>query len=628
MSNTKDIHFSKDFDYRNEQSDYEFKVKKRRKWWLWLLLLPLLALLFIRCNHDITVHVIDSDGKPVAEAKVQLSYTAHILAYNGKFLSNDSVMHEQTTNNEGLAEFKDLPCSVFSYIFYCMSNCKITATTECMEATEEEHNFHYSKNVELKMDERRCDLYVQVLDLETDDPLPDATVTFKRTVGGKEIDDSVKTDPAGRATIKDYPACGIVEILHGSCYGYADTTLTNLSARQMQAVSDSTTMRLRPIKKRITFFVKDVTTKEPIPGADAEIILTDSRSKTIRSKSTTNVDGKGQGFFEDAFILAHVEINASKRPHYNDSTLTGSYTVDEFIKQPDDNRTVWLRPEPFVVEFENVDSITGKSLPGVTNKITVTEPDGKVHSSTETSNRNGLFPVKAKEGAKIHIESQLRPDYLDKTTHIASFSKPEKVKMKPDVVTLVFRTIDAERPSSLVPRCDLIISTTISGVKTPVSSGSGTFEVKNLRHGERISITASKSSYDTNNTKIQNADVDALLAASQDKRDIAMKINLPPCSAGSPLAKSNKELKSVQTYNMGTRYGDSYTFTININGGGSQPDRFIITDEDGTIDDITTADKNFSKSYTRKCPVVTVTVITCSDNPDDSIWEYTLSCPK
>ena len=29
MSNTKDIHFSKDFDYRNEQSDYEFKVKSR-----------------------------------------------------------------------------------------------------------------------------------------------------------------------------------------------------------------------------------------------------------------------------------------------------------------------------------------------------------------------------------------------------------------------------------------------------------------------------------------------------------------------------------------------------------------------------------------------------------------------
>ena len=627
MSNDKEIQFSKGFQYKNEQTDYEFKMKKRGKWWLWLLLLPLLALLFIRCEHDITIHVIDNDGKPVAEANVQLSYISHILAYNGKFLSNDSVTLKQTTNEEGLAEFKNLRCSIFSYIFYCMSDCKVSATTDCMEASEKEHNFHYSKNIELRMDQRRCDLYLQVLDLETDDPLPDATVSFKRTIDGKEVDDSVKTDPNGRVTIKDYPACGIVETLLGSCYGYADTTLTKIPAQQMQAVNDSTTMRLRPIKKRITFFVKDVTTKQPIPGAEAVVTLTDSHSKSVRSKSTTNVDGKGQGFFEDAFILAHVQIDASKRPHYNDSTLTGSYTVDEFIKLPEEKRTVWLRPEPFVIEFENVDSITGKPLAGVTNKIIVTEPDGTTHSSTETSNRNGKFPVKAKEGAKIHIESQLRPNYLDKTTDIPSFSKPEKVKMKPDLVTLVFRTIDAEN-GTLVPRCDLKITTTFSGVKTPASSGSGQFEVKNLRHGERISIIASKNSYDTNSTKIQNADVDALLTATQDKRDIPMKINLPPCSAGSPLAKSNKQLKSVQSYNMGTRYGDSYSFTIKINGGGKQPDRFIITDDDGTIDDITTAEENFTKSYTRKCPVITVTVITCSDNPDDSIWEYTLSCPK
>ena len=117
MSKNKNIRFSKGFDYKNEQSDYEFKVKKPSKWWLWLLLLPLLALLFIRCEHDITVHVVDEAGKPVADTKVQLSYTSHILAYNGKFLSNDSVALEQVTNNEGMAEFKGMRCSVFSYIF-------------------------------------------------------------------------------------------------------------------------------------------------------------------------------------------------------------------------------------------------------------------------------------------------------------------------------------------------------------------------------------------------------------------------------------------------------------------------------------------------------------------------------
>ena len=84
----------------------------------------------------------------------------------------------------------------------------------------------------------------------------------------------------------------------------------------------------------------------------------------------------------------------------------------------------------------------------------------------------------------------------------------------------------------------------------------------------------------------------------------------------------------MQSYNMGTRYGDSYSFTIKINGGGNQPDIFILSDDDGQFDKIETADENFVRSYTRKCPVITVKVITCSDNPDDSIWEYTLSCPN
>lgn len=623
MKKLKDMLYSKKFDYNENQQDYEFQLKTKRNWW-WLLLCLLPLLLLIQCERDITVHTHDAENEiSLPGMMVSMNYNAHYLFKDMSFFKTDSIVLKQETDSTGTTIFRDLPCSVFSYIFYCLSKVEFSCQSECFEQTKEECLFHFSRTVNLKCSPKKVDLHIKVIDLETEDPLPGATVAYSYIKNGVSATHSVVADANGCATIESFRHCGIVDTLHASCYGYADTCKYSIPAQVLTIISDSSTLKLRPIKKSFTFFVKNVETREPIPGATAEVTITDSRSHVTRGTSTTNVDGKGKGFYEEAFVLAKVGIKASKI-HFNDSVLVGDYTVEEFCNLPEEKRVIWLRPEPYVEEFENVDSITGKPIVGVTNTITVTDATGKTETFTEISNRNGKFPVKAKEGSKIRIESKKSPDYEDKITEIPAFDKAETIRMKPNFVSLIFRTLEKES-GEILEDCNLVISTTVSGVTSPSNSGSGIFEVEGLRYGEKISISASKTGYKTNDTKIRNEDVNDLILASQSDRDIPLEIDLPPCEGGSLLSRgSGAPLASNASYNMGQRSG---TFVLEVEAY-SIPDHFTVYDGpdssypvlfDGDIQD----KRNLTLHFTHS--IITIQVNTSGDN---SSWNYTPYCPN
>ena len=422
----KDISFSKKFTVEPDNDHYTFQVKKRRSWW-WLLLLLLLPLLLIRCERDLTVTVIDeASGEPVQEATVTLGYTSHYLADLWHFLPDYDHSYETMTDEDGVAEFKDMPCSVFSYIFYCMSRATVTAMSPCHDMVITKPLFHYTRHLTVVLPARRGDMVITVIDLETGDRLPGATVEIK---AGERVD-SALTDAAGRVTIPNVPVCSTIDVIKGSCYGYADTVVTSVPAANYMG-RDTARIALRPLKEKFTFFVKDVETHEPIPGAKAVVTLSDPRSGARGSHtSVTNVDGRGQGYFDSGFVLATVHISASKI-HYNDSTLQGEYTVAEFIKQPDDKRTVWLRPLPFTVDYQVVDSMTHEPVAGVETRITVTDPAGNTETYTEITNRNGKFPISAKPGSKVTVETR-SPGYHDGKKEIPSFGeKPETIEISP-----------------------------------------------------------------------------------------------------------------------------------------------------------------------------------------------------
>ncbi len=429
-NNKKDVNYKKKFKFDNQTDEYTFQLKRRRfSWWWLLLLLPLLLL--IRCERTITVTTVDAESNEAIQgAEVSLNYTAHYLLKDWKFLPDEPVSRSMTTDTDGKARFEKLPCSVFSYIFYCLSRVDISATDPCHNPASARPLFHYTWNQTLRLDLLREDVAIMVVDDETSEPLAGATV---RIVTAEKADSAV-TDASGRAMLRQVPHCADLEILNGSCYGYADTTRFNVPVNALDDI-DEATLRLRPIKESFEFFVKDVETREPIPNATAIVTLTDPRSGAKGTHTyPTNVDGRGRGFYDEGFILSKVDIKASK-VHYKDSTLQGDYTVAQFKTLSEDERTVWLRPLPHTVYYQNIDSLTREPIAGVENVITVTDPAGNTTTYTEISNRNGKFPVSAKEGSKIHIESRYPGYYYDKTTDVDAFTEDEKIIEMTPIVT-------------------------------------------------------------------------------------------------------------------------------------------------------------------------------------------------
>lgn len=625
------IRFHKKVRYDEQFDEYTLQLRHvHRPWWLLLLLLPLL--LFIKCSKDVEVRCLEMPGDvPVAGIPVTMAYEAHSLWSGGRFFATDSVQRVQHTDASGTVVFRDLPCSVFSYVFYGLSQASFTAVSKCHAAVDEKHNFHYRRHIVLDMPPRREDLYVRLADKEVGDALPDAMLIYTYVERGKEVTDSVQADADGVATLPQMRYCSVLKEIKGVCYGYADTSRVNVPCQHLIQVHDSTTLRLRPLKERFTFFVKNKETKQPIPDATCLVTLTHpgSSKKTLSRTVRTSIDGKGVAVYDNAFVLSSIDISAGKL-HFKDGKLEGpSLTVEAFNRQVDSLRTVWLEPEPYLQEFVNLDSITGTPLPGVKNRIRVKASDGTVTTSTEMSNSNGVFTVSAKEDDRVEILSAKRPEYKDKTTRFAKFKditeQDKEIRMQPIMETLSFRTVWKERSGALLPDCNLRVTGSVSGSLLPTNSGNGEFAVT-MRKYESLSIAASKKGYVTNNTKVKDRNWD-YLQADPERRDIPLKLDLPPCSGGVNTPKQDGEMYHQRSYGMGQERGNA-----SISGDFyGEPDFLTVYDGVGTSgavlvgpDRPTGNEFNIPFHFTQGA----VTVVIRTSTNDGSTWEYVVNCPQ
>lgn len=620
----KKLKYSEKYDLYSVQM-----VRHHFPWWIFLLLLPLLLL--IQCHKDIEVSCIEPDTRvPIEGQAVQMRYQSHFLWNKGRFFANDYVKKTQTTDSTGTTVFKDLPCSVYSYVFYCLSKVSFTtAKSDCYATVNEKCNFHYTRHVDLEMNPRREDLHIQLRDLETNDPLPDGVLIYKYTEFGGEKTDSAKADPTGVVTIPKMRYCSVMNLLNGRCYGYADTSMVNIPCQQLILVDDSTTLRLRPIKERFTFFVKNLETKEPIPGAECQVTLKHPYSGKVDGPHlvTTSTDGKGIAVYGESFVLSVLSIKAHKE-HYRDSVLAGGpWTVEKFIKQDEDTRTIWLRPLPYTQEFINVDSIKGRPIPGVKNIVKVTDPDGTVHPlSEEISNSHGVFPVEAKEDSKVEIISIKDPDYKHKDTVFVKFKDvvDKKIPMSPNMVKLMFRTVNATKPGELVPNCNLGVSGSISGSLPPNNSGNGNFEVM-FRRAEKLTIVATRKDWSTTTDKV-NAKTYDYLQVDQERRDIPLKQNLPKCNGDIDTPKGANEMHHNKTYGMGQEEGNASIWVDFY----SQEDHLKVIDGEGNVL-IDKEVRNENEGGPNPIPFhfkgASVTVIIETSSLNGSSWQYKLNCP-
>ena len=634
---TKDYSYHKRFKFADNQSEYVFQLKRRNWKWLWLLLLPLLLLLLVRCEKDIKVHAVDNlSGENIPDVEVTLAYTAHYLYKNGSLFYEENIVRSLRTDSLGCGRFSDLPCSVFSYIFYALSKATYEVADQChlLKSNLELSLFHYTWHKPLDMLPKTVDLPLIVMDRETKEPLPGAHLEYEYVIGGENHLDSVITTANGKCSLKAVPECGQIVFNKVSCYGYADTVDIKMNVSMALARTDSSQILLTPLKQRFTYFVKNKFTRQPVPGATVEVVLTSSNGKIIRGESVTNVNGKGLGVYEDAFVLAEVDLKAYKK-HYKEGKLDKIYKVEQFAALPEEGRTVYIEPLPYLEQFQNVDSITGVPLASVANDIHIASINGQDEKSLEISNRNGVFYVKAMEGDEINIHSELPPLYKPQDTHIEKFSTGKIIKMEPVKTDLKFRTIDGDL-NELLPQCTLSITTSCSNVEEPQSSGNGEFVVEDIFLTEDISIVASKNEYTTNADKIRNAQVFDLMNAPQEERDIPLFIQLPPCNAGAE-GTSDVAAGTVSrpySYNMGTLKG---TFEITFDTGNNCPDCIDIYNHHSN-EDYRSGVKIFSTGQvatdgdiTVKVPFSSgsvITVIVTTGPEDGSLWNYHISCPQ
>lgn len=629
-NNPQSIRIDKKLKYKEEQDRYSLQLcHVRRPWRVLLLLLPLL--LFIKCSKDITVSCVEPIGElPVENLPVKIEYQSHFLWNDGKFFTSDTIRLIQHTDSLGKTVFKDLPCSVFSYVFYCLQKVSFTAVDDCHVALDERRNFHYRWHITLDMEPRLEDLHVQLLDKETGDILPDGILIYKYIELGEEKTDSAHADAAGIATLSQMRYCSVMTELKGTCYGYADTMYVDIPCQSLLNTNDSTALRLRPIKERFTFFVKNKETKQPIPDALCKVSLTHpGKSKHVEKREVrTSIDGQGLAVYDKAFILSTMAITASKL-HYKDGQLEGGpWTVEVFNRQNDSIRTIWLEPEPYLEEFVNIDSITGKPIPGVTNVIKVIDHDGTVTETTEMSNSNGVFPVWAKEDAKVEVFSTKAPSYKKKISIYPKYKdikeEEKKIKMQPVLETLKFRTVREEKPNVLLPKCTLTITGSESGLLIPTNSGNGEFSVT-MRKYEYLSIVASRKGYKTNRTKVQNRDWE-YLRVNQERRDIPLKLDLPPCDGGENVPK-NGQMYHQRSYSMGQEEGDA-SITGNFYG---EPDRLTIYDGPDTSGRILIGpDRSVINNFWIPFHFTqgAITVVIKTSPYKNSSWEYVVNCPK
>lgn len=631
--NGKDKLYNKAFTFDSNQLEYVIKLKKRR--WLWLLLLLLPLLLLVQCEKDVTVETLESTTKnPIPNTEVNLSYIKYTLFDfdTKKFFTANKKTYQEITGSDGKVTFTKLSYTWYSALFKRNTRAEISAYSKCHSTDNQNPKFHRLKTnkvVTLYLTASAIDLDFLVVDKEDNEPLPQANVTIETDFDGIKTIDSAKTGADGRVLFKQIPKCGKVKVL-GQLDSYYPDSIINRTIEELAKGKTDFTRKLElvPIKKKITFFVTNCKTAEPIPMAIATIHLTNQYNSKMK-KAYTNINGVGKGEYDDVHIINKLRIDVRKK-FFKDGMWDKGLTVEEFIALPDSARVICLDPEENSLEFKNIDSKSNQPLPGVTNKIIINRNSTIDTLSDEISNTNGSFTVSGLiAGDQITIHSYLDPCYepnittitgKDVITLLQAPSTERIIPLEPKVFTLTFQTFDPD-VDTLVD--DATLQVIVDGqVVNPTNSGNGKFEVQGYCHST-VSIIAEKVDYQKNDTNRDNS-FDYLRTSPQTERNIPLRIK--PCDQSTNGNTSGQEYY-IDEFNMKTTsgefifeyYTDSKADEITVYCGRKNeigPHNQLFHYFDATNSDTFQEKIKFSG-----CQIITVEV------KGGSNWKYTVNCP-
>ena len=124
-----------------------------------------------------------------------------------------------------------------------------------------------------------------------------------------------------------------------------------------------------------------------------------------------------------------------------------------------------------------------------------------------------------------------------------------------------------------------------------------------------------------------------LMNAPQERRDIPLILDLPPCNGGSDGVDASNRHKAIKSFNMGQRSG---TFVLEWETYG-EPDRLLVYNcSESEIpynrpifdnDSVTTSERQYTRIAFSGGPVITVVGTTSTSNEIESSWLYIVNCP-
>ncbi len=372
------------FIFKPNDGDYVVELKKKKAWWWWLLLLLLPLLLLIPFKKDVFIKTVDVVSKSaIPETDVVFEYVDYQLINfkTMKFLTHDTVSLSKVSDKEGVASYEDIRYTLYSLLIFANKKAEISGTNDCFygDSLYKFHKLKTNKVFELYMTTRVYNYNFKVENFENGQPITGAKVVAVVEINGEKRTLEGITEPDGTVYFENYPYCGYSVVI-GSAYGYYNDTIATDSKYLYGDLDSNRTLRLRPEKKLIDFFVRDIKTNQLLANATGNLIIDGETTQTVK----TNINGYG-AFAEEVHIIKDFTILAQKT-FYADTSKSSK--VDNWVTSPDSSKTLYLRPLTETVKFRNTDGTRG--LPGVKNIIYV---NGTPVGQPIYSNSDGYFSV-------------------------------------------------------------------------------------------------------------------------------------------------------------------------------------------------------------------------------------------
>lgn len=217
------------FRYEKEMNHYFITLKNPFPWKQLLSLLALLllfALLFVKCNKDVTITAVDKAGTHLAAADINYSYTESHLLKDGKwFYSNEHLLYGQTDAN-GQVVFKDLEYSVFSCVFHAFSKAFVAGQKDDLTG-HGSYLFHWKKRYTLVLTPPDLGLTIQVRRAFDDQPIPGASIVADvADMATRQV--QLTTDANGECQLEVNDWDGTIDVLVASKAGYSGNRITEI----------------------------------------------------------------------------------------------------------------------------------------------------------------------------------------------------------------------------------------------------------------------------------------------------------------------------------------------------------------------------------------------------------------